>query len=151
MSEAKTFYAWVRVGDGEPEPAAITGKKPNRKATTIGCPDTFDVDDPDSGCSILRCVTDNQSRRGYQSDRGWAVGQDIESDKRGRSWEAAIRSPLDPDAYPKNYEVGAEETAAREAAYQRAIKIKPHSYAGFGRRASTSPAQQAGRGSGWLG
>lgn len=129
----KPYYAWVRVGDGDPEPAAITGKKPHRKAVTIGCPDPFDVDDPESGCKILVCIEGNQSRRGWQSDRGWAIGQDHQSDKEGRAWEATMRSPIHPDYYPDCHEVGAEEAAERERAYQRAIKIKPHSYAGFGR------------------
>jgi hypothetical protein len=47
------FYCWVRVGDGEPEPAAVEGEKPNRKATTIGCPDPFMIDEPECPCQLL--------------------------------------------------------------------------------------------------
>jgi len=46
-------YVWVRVGDGDPEPAALEGEKPNRKATTLGCPDPFMIDEPDCPCQLL--------------------------------------------------------------------------------------------------
>ena len=45
MARAK-FY-WARVGDGNYEPVAVTGKKGKRMAYTIGCPDPFAVDGPD--------------------------------------------------------------------------------------------------------
>lgn len=40
-------YVWIRVGDGNPEPAALEGVEPNRKVTTIGCPDAYMIDEPD--------------------------------------------------------------------------------------------------------
>lgn len=51
MSKAR-FY-WARIGNGNPEPVAVTGRKPHRLATTIGCPDTFVVDGPDSAILLL--------------------------------------------------------------------------------------------------
>lgn len=111
------YYAWVRVGGGEPEPAAISGNKPNRKATTIGCPDTFDVDNPESGCNIVLLA------RNYQADPRY-----------GQAIEAEIES-LEEGFYENNYqEVTKIEADERERAYQKAIKAKPHSYAGFGRK-----------------
>jgi hypothetical protein len=47
------FYAWVRVGDSNPEPAAIEGEAPDRRATTLGCPDPFYIDHPDCPCKLL--------------------------------------------------------------------------------------------------
>lgn len=41
------FY-WARIGDGNYEPVAVRGKKGKRMAYTIGCPDPFAVDEPDS-------------------------------------------------------------------------------------------------------
>jgi hypothetical protein len=49
----ETFYAWVRVGDGNPEPAAVEGKKGERKATTLGCPDPFLIDEKGCPCKLL--------------------------------------------------------------------------------------------------
>ncbi|KQN09834.1 hypothetical protein ASE85_02550 [Sphingobium sp. Leaf26] len=46
MSGAK-FY-WARIGDGNYEPVAVTGKRGGRMAYTIGCPDPFPVDVPDA-------------------------------------------------------------------------------------------------------
>ena len=43
----KVRYYWARIGAGNPEPVAVVGQKPHRIATTLGCPDTFAVDDPD--------------------------------------------------------------------------------------------------------
>lgn len=39
-----TKFAWAMVGEGNYEPVAITGKKGERLAYTIGCPDPFPVD-----------------------------------------------------------------------------------------------------------
>jgi hypothetical protein len=119
---ADVVYAWVRVGDGNPEPAAIEGEKPNRKATTIGCPDTFNVDDPESGCAIVMVVNENYAR----------VGNSYDDQRYGRAHEAIFRGPTEGHGAP--VEVEPEEAARREAAYQQAIKYVPHSYAGFGRR-----------------
>lgn len=41
MSERRTVFRWVRVGDGNPEPAAIKMVDDVRMAFTIGCPDGF--------------------------------------------------------------------------------------------------------------
>lgn len=112
----KHFYAWVRVGDGDPEPAAITGEKPHRKATTIGCPDTFDVDDPESGCSVVLLA--------------WKYG----GPREGRAGEALIEWEDAVDFCSSYCEVTPVEAAEREQAYQQAIREKPHSYAGFGKR-----------------
>ena len=46
MNDKAKFY-WARIGDGNFEPVAVTGKKGSRMAYTIGCPDPFAVDDPD--------------------------------------------------------------------------------------------------------
>lgn len=116
MTEA-VYYAWVRVGDGEPEPAAITGKKPNRKATTLGCPDTFDVDDPTSGCSIVLLAPN------YALDPRY-----------GQASEAEIETIAEDAGWSNFKEVTAGEAVQREKAYQAAIRERPHSYAGFGRR-----------------
>lgn len=120
-----TEYAWVRVGDGDPEPAAITGTRPNRLATTIGCPDPFKVDDPESGCAIVLLIDGNYREREHHK-----IGQSIEDDKRGRAEEAFLELFDECGAV----EVSRDEAARREAAYQKAIKAKPHNYAGFGRR-----------------
>lgn len=45
--ETKVTFVWIRVGDGNPEPAALEGEFPNRKVTTIGCPDPYFIDGPD--------------------------------------------------------------------------------------------------------
>jgi hypothetical protein len=111
------YYAWVRVGDGEPEPAAIRGDKPNRTATTIGCPDTFNVDDPESGCSIV-LVADRSERF---TNPHWAAIY-------GRAQEVEIEFEIGGCR-----EVTRIEADEREKAYRRAIKERPHSYAGFGR------------------
>jgi len=47
MSDRSKFY-WARIGDGNYEPVAVTGKKGFRMAYTIGCPDPFPVDAEDS-------------------------------------------------------------------------------------------------------
>ena len=47
MSNRAKFY-WARIGDGNFEPVAVRGKKGERMAYTIGCPDPFPVDVPDS-------------------------------------------------------------------------------------------------------
>lgn len=111
------YYAWVRVGNGEPEPAAITGEKPHRKATTFGCPDAFDVDDPESGCSIVMMAA------GYPAHPLYA-----------RAEEAEIERIEDDHGWSHCVEVSTIDAEKREAAYQAAVKIKPHRYAGFGRR-----------------
>lgn len=49
----KITFVWVRVGNGNPEPAALEGEKPNRKVTTIGCPDPYFIDQPD--CPAWLC------------------------------------------------------------------------------------------------
>ena len=49
----KTEFVWVRVGDGDPEPAALEGKKGERKATTIGCPDPFMIDEKGCPCKLI--------------------------------------------------------------------------------------------------
>lgn len=41
-------YHWARIGDGNYEPVAVTGRKGKRMAYTIGCPDPFPVDVEDS-------------------------------------------------------------------------------------------------------
>lgn len=118
------YYAWVRVGSGDPEPAAITGQKPNRKATTIGCPDTFNVDDQDSGCSIVLMASDTTSAM-----HGLAEEAVIETLEEDSSWDCCI-------------EVSFIEAQRREIAYQLAVAIKPHSYAGFGRTAALRAIEQ---------
>lgn len=45
--ERARFY-WARIGDGNYEPVAVRGRKGQRLAWTIGCPDPFAVDVPDS-------------------------------------------------------------------------------------------------------
>jgi hypothetical protein len=48
MSGTKAKFYWARIGDGNFEPVAVTGKKGERMAYTIGCPDPFPVDVADS-------------------------------------------------------------------------------------------------------
>jgi hypothetical protein len=127
---AEHYYAWVRVGDGEPEPAAIEGEKPDRTATTFGCPDKFKVDDPTSGCSVVLVVNANYAHPTRQSDNYW----DRYSRLNGRAREAVIRSLF--DEYPAPVEVTTIERDERERRFQQAIREKPHNYAGFGRRAA---------------
>ena len=52
---AEVRYVWVRVGNGQPEPAVLEGEKPNRKVTTMGCPDPFMFDE--EGCPAWLCYT----------------------------------------------------------------------------------------------
>lgn len=47
MDKKAKFY-WARIGEGNYEPVAVCGKKGERMAYTIGCPDPFSVDGPDS-------------------------------------------------------------------------------------------------------
>lgn len=47
MTVRAKFY-WARIGDGNFEPVVVRGKKGERMAYTIGCPDPFPVDVPDS-------------------------------------------------------------------------------------------------------
>jgi hypothetical protein len=121
------YYAWVRVGNGDPEPAAITGKKPHRKATTFGCPDTFDVDRADSGCSIILAVRSNYLEH-------VAGGSNRHDNLWGRASEATIENPFSDDEHDRLYEIDAKDAAQREKDYQREIKYQPHNYAGFGRK-----------------
>lgn len=51
MSGKARFY-WARIGDGNYEPVAVKGAKPHRMAYTIGCPDPFPVDGPDSAIEL---------------------------------------------------------------------------------------------------
>lgn len=44
----KVQFYWARIGDGNYEPVAVKGKKGERQAFTIGCPDPFAVDTPDT-------------------------------------------------------------------------------------------------------
>ena len=120
---ADHYYAWVRVGDGDPEPAAIKGKKPNRTATTLGCPDPFNVDDPASGCSLVLLA----EAPGRYSSPHWAAIY-------GRADEYEIEFEAE-----NCVEVTAAEAAEREKAYRKAIKEQPHSYAGFGRPKGQHP------------
>ena len=110
-------YVWVRVGNGEPEPAALKGEKPHRKIITLGCPDPFEIDQPGSGCSIVQIATSYTSI--------W--------DTHGQAQSAVIDFEED---YMNDclMEVSQETADEREKAYQKAIKRKPHNYAGFGRR-----------------
>lgn len=52
-NEQAVTFVWIRVGNGDPEPAALEGKKPNRRVTTIGCPDPYFIDEPD--CPAWLC------------------------------------------------------------------------------------------------
>ncbi len=51
MSAKPKFY-WARIGDGNYEPVAVTGKKGARMAYTIGCADPFAVDEPDPAIQL---------------------------------------------------------------------------------------------------
>lgn len=46
------FY-WARIGDGNYEPVAVTGKRGKRLAYTIACPDPFEVDVPEPAIKLL--------------------------------------------------------------------------------------------------
>lgn len=48
MADKKAKFYWARIGEGNYEPVAVTGKKGERLAYTIGCPDPFPVDTDDS-------------------------------------------------------------------------------------------------------
>jgi hypothetical protein len=48
----KAQFHWARIGDGNYEPVAVKGKKGSRMAYTIGCPDPFPVDVPDSAIEL---------------------------------------------------------------------------------------------------
>lgn len=54
MSIEKAKFYWARIGDGNFEPVAVRGKNGSRQAWTIGCPDPFDVDGPDSPVLLER-------------------------------------------------------------------------------------------------
>lgn len=116
----EVYYAWVRVGDGDPEPAAIEGEKPNRKATTFGCPDTFDVDDPESGCVIVMGI-----RRDHHD-----ADLDRPHEMRIDDWAEV----LEMRRHTGWSEISLTDAALQEERYQKAIKRKPHRYAGFGRK-----------------
>lgn len=100
----KTKFVWVRVGDGDPEPAALGGKTGERRATTIGCPDPFMLDEPGCPCKLV-----------YEATSDFAGG-----------YLAELTAP--------DEEISAEEANKRQQEYRAYIKAQRHSYAGFGRR-----------------
>lgn len=51
MAGKAKFY-WAMIGNGNYEPVAVKGKKGERMAYTIGCPDPFPVDVEDSAVSL---------------------------------------------------------------------------------------------------
>lgn len=58
----KARFYWARIGEGSYEPVAVTGKKPHRLAYTIGCPDPFEVDTPDSCIELATGEYDKMNR-----------------------------------------------------------------------------------------
>lgn len=50
--EGRAKFYWAMIGDGGYEPVAVKGKKGERLAYTIGCPDPFPVDVEDSAVSL---------------------------------------------------------------------------------------------------
>lgn len=48
----KANFYWARIGNGNYEPVAVTGKKGARMAYTIGCADPFPVDEADSAIEL---------------------------------------------------------------------------------------------------
>ena len=102
-------FVWVRVGDGDPEPAALEGTKPNRKATTIGCPDPFLVDEAGCPCKVL-----------YDGNR---------CGKHAGEYLATIEVPDRP--------IGQSTAQKLAREYREYMNRQNHSYAGFGKRRDT--------------
>lgn len=53
MPNRKAEFYWAIVGEANPEPVAVTVKNGKRVAYTIGCPDPFVLDEPDSVIMLL--------------------------------------------------------------------------------------------------
>lgn len=118
MNKDDAKFYWAIIGDSQPEPVAVTGKIGARWAYTIGCPDPFAVDAPDSNIQLLHAPGANC--RKYNFDRG--------------EYEPL---PVAPMLIPKTPTEEAEERAAAERRLEAdAKKGIRHGYAGFGRRAS---------------
>ena len=108
------YFAWAVVGDGEPEPVAVKGDPGSRQAFTIGCPDPYNIDEPDCPCMLL---------------------PDWEQDAKDNRYIAKVkigdeREPIKP---PTN--ILSKKVRSKLEKQFRSDLAPRHRYAGFGRRA----------------
>ncbi len=110
----KSIFYWAVVGDGNPEPVAVQGKKGSRQAFTIGCPDAYNIDEAGCPCRLL---PEMEQAADMATNRYIAKIEDVE---------------MDPIEVPPN---SLSPKVRRALEKQFADDLAPkHSYAGFGRR-----------------
>lgn len=92
MSAKAKFY-WARIGDGNYEPVAVRGKKGERMAYTIGCPDPFAVDTPDSAVLLYEDEND------YWAKGALEAPETPEQEKRSLARERRARALMASHGY----------------------------------------------------
>ena len=106
-----TSFYWAVVGDGNPEPVAVTEEGGVRKAFTIGCPDPYMIDEPGCPCRIL---------------------PELDQAVKGNRYIAKVKDvPQEPMGVPENT-LSPKVRRALEKQF-RAQLAPRHGYAGFGR------------------
>lgn len=85
------IYVWVRVGDGDPEPAALEGEPGARRVTTIGCPDPFMIDEEECPCKLVYLDFDGP-KEVYQIHAPENPITEKEADRLERKWKKYINN-----------------------------------------------------------
>jgi hypothetical protein len=81
----KIKFHWARIGDGNYEPVAVSGKRGKRKAWTIGCGDPFEVDVPDSAIFL-------EESEFYEMLPPLTPKQEANAERRERAAQRAMKS-----------------------------------------------------------
>ncbi len=122
----KTAFYWAIIGDSAPEPVAVTGEPGARLAYTIGCPDPFEVDVPDTNIELLRPreldpIWNEKDHSRYYVAQGYTIPEP------------------EPMEFPKLLDLETlkvKRAEAEERLAEERRRGKSHGYAGFGARAS---------------
>lgn len=89
--EDQVTFVWIRVGDGNPEPAALEGMRGSRKVTTIGCPDPYMIDEPDCPAWLCYSGDSGDCHELAEMEPPEEIINEKEATKRERAYQKSLR------------------------------------------------------------